>query len=66
MKSLTRVYDFSAGAMRDEVVRMAAQTPTVGPEQQTVTLVSGDYAWNVVGQRYDAGFWEVSERPIRS
>jgi hypothetical protein len=50
VKSLTRVYDFTAGAMRDEWVRMAAQTPTVGPEQQTVTVVSGDYAWNEVGK----------------
>ena len=54
VKSFTRVYDFTTGTMRDEVVRMAAETPTVGPEQQTVTLVSGDYAWNVAGKGYDA------------
>ena len=47
--------------MRDEVVRMAAQTPTVGPEQQTVTLVSGDHAWNEVRQGYVPRF-EASER----
>jgi glyoxylase-like metal-dependent hydrolase (beta-lactamase superfamily II) len=46
VKSLTRVYDFSAGAMRDEWVRMSAETPSVGPEQQTVAIVSGNYAWN--------------------
>jgi hypothetical protein len=62
VKSLTRVYDFTAGAMRDEWVRMAAQTPTVGPEQQTVTVVSGDYAWNEVGKDRLPRFWEVNER----
>jgi hypothetical protein len=48
--------------MRDEWVRMAAQAPTVGPEQQTVTLVSGDYAWNEVGKDRLPRFWEVNER----
>jgi glyoxylase-like metal-dependent hydrolase (beta-lactamase superfamily II) len=62
VKSLTRVYDFTTGTMRDEWVRMAAQTPTVGPEQQTVTLVSGDYAWNEVGKDRLPRFWEVNER----
>ena len=62
LKSLTRVYDFSAGAMREEWVRMAAQTTTVGPEQQAVTLVSGDYAWNEVGKDTLPRFWEVNER----
>jgi hypothetical protein len=49
VKSMTRVYDFNAGAMRDEAVRMAAETPTAGPEQQKITVVSGDHAWNVAG-----------------
>ena len=62
VKSLTRVYDFTSGAMRDEWVRMVAQTPTVGPEQQTVTLVSGDFAWNEVGKDSLPRFWEVNER----
>lgn len=44
VKSMTRVYDFTAGAMRDHRVRMAAEGQTVGPEQQTVTVVAGDYA----------------------
>ena len=35
VKSFTRVYDFTSGAMRDDVVRMAAEPPTVGPEQQS-------------------------------
>lgn len=50
VKSLTRVYDFTAGAMRDEWVRMSAETPSVGPEQQTVALVSGNFAWNESGK----------------
>ena len=32
VKSFVRTYDFTTGAMRDEVVRMAADSPTVGPE----------------------------------
>jgi hypothetical protein len=62
VKSFTRVYDFTTGTMRDEVVRMAAQTPTLGPEEQTVTLVSGDYAWNEVGKDRLPRSWEVNER----
>jgi hypothetical protein len=33
VKSMTRVYDFTNGAMRDEIVRMAAESTTIGPEQ---------------------------------
>jgi hypothetical protein len=32
VKSFIRTYDFTTSAMRDEVVRMAADSPTVGPE----------------------------------
>ncbi|MGZ9188118.1 MAG: hypothetical protein ACXW6R_25960, partial [Candidatus Binatia bacterium] len=42
VKSLTRVYDFTAGTMRDDLVRMAAETTTVGPEQTPVYVVSGE------------------------
>lgn len=62
VKSLTRVYDFTAGAMRDEWVRMAGQTPTVGPEQQAVNVVSGDHAWNVAGKDAAPRLWEANER----
>ena len=61
VKSLTRVYDFTAGAMRDDWVRMAGQTQTVGPEQQLVQVVSGDHAWNLVGKDTPPRFWEISE-----
>ena len=50
VKSFTRVYDFTNGAMRDDVVRMAAEPPTLGPEQQAITAVSGDLAWNGTGK----------------
>jgi glyoxylase-like metal-dependent hydrolase (beta-lactamase superfamily II) len=50
VKSLTRVYDFTAEAMRDEWVRMSAETPSVGPEQQTIAIVSGNFAWNESGK----------------
>ena len=62
MKSLTRVYDFTAGAMRDDWVRMAGQTQTVGPEQPAVNVVSGDHAWNVAGKDMLPRLWEVDDR----
>jgi glyoxylase-like metal-dependent hydrolase (beta-lactamase superfamily II) len=62
VKSMTRVYDFTTGSMRDTVVRMAGDTPTVGPEQQAVTVVSGDLAWNVAGKESTARLFEASER----
>jgi glyoxylase-like metal-dependent hydrolase (beta-lactamase superfamily II) len=62
VKSMTRVYDFTAGSMRDSVVRMAGETTTVGPEQQAVTVVSGDLAWNVAGKVIAARLFEASER----
>src|SRR5204863_5636557 len=62
VKSMTRVYDFTAGAMRDDVARMAAEPPTLGPEQQTITVVSGDLAWNVAGKETAARVFEAPER----
>ncbi|MGH7887683.1 MAG: hypothetical protein ACREPG_07440, partial [Candidatus Binatia bacterium] len=62
VKSLTRVYDFTAGAMRDDWVRMAGETQTVGPEQQAVNVVSGDYAWNVAGKDTVPRLFEAPER----
>ena len=62
VKSFTRVYDFTAGAMRDEVVRMAAEPPAVGPEQRSVTSVNGDHAWNGAGKEATARLFEASER----
>lgn len=62
VKSLTRVYDFTAGAMRDDWVRMEGRTQTVGPEQQAVNVVSGDRAWNVAGKDTVPNFWGVPER----
>jgi glyoxylase-like metal-dependent hydrolase (beta-lactamase superfamily II) len=62
VKSMTRVYDFNAGAMRDEIVRMTAETQTVGPEQRTVTAVSGDHAWNGADKDTTPRLFEASER----
>ena len=62
VKSMTRVYDFTAEAMRDEVVRMAGETPTAGPEQQAVTFVSGGHAWNAAGKEMVPRLFEASER----
>ena len=62
VKSFTRLYDFTAGAMRDDVVRMTAEPPTLGPEQQTITVVSGDHAWNVAGKDTVARLFEAPQR----
>ena len=48
--------------MRDEVVRMAAETPTVGREQRAVTAVSGDHAWNGAGKDTAPRLFEATER----
>ncbi|MGZ9125292.1 MAG: hypothetical protein ACXW48_19830, partial [Candidatus Binatia bacterium] len=62
VKSLTRVYDFTAGTMRDDLVRMAAETITVGPEQTPVYAVSGELAWNVVGKESEPRLFEANDR----
>ena len=62
VKSFTRVYDFTAGAMREQVVRMSAETETVGPEQQVNILVSGDHAWNVAGKDTAPRLFEAPQR----
>jgi glyoxylase-like metal-dependent hydrolase (beta-lactamase superfamily II) len=62
VKNMTRAYDFTAGAMRDEVVRMAAESATIGPEQQTVTAVSGEHAWNGAGKDTLPRLFEGTER----
>jgi glyoxylase-like metal-dependent hydrolase (beta-lactamase superfamily II) len=62
VKSFTRVYDFTPGAMRDEVVRMTAEPPTIGPEQRAVTSVSGEHAWNGAGKETAPRLFEAPER----
>jgi glyoxylase-like metal-dependent hydrolase (beta-lactamase superfamily II) len=62
VKSMTRVYDFTSGAMRDDIVRMAAETTTVGPEQRAVTFVSGNHAWNEAGKEMVPRLSEANER----
>jgi glyoxylase-like metal-dependent hydrolase (beta-lactamase superfamily II) len=62
VKSFTRVYDFTTGTMRDEVVRMTAEPPSLGPEQQTITVISGEHAWNVAGKDTAPRLFEAPER----
>jgi glyoxylase-like metal-dependent hydrolase (beta-lactamase superfamily II) len=57
VKSLTRVYDFTQGAMREELVRTQGEEPAIGGggqpiqgEARTVALVSGNFAWNESGK----------------
>ena len=62
VKSLTRVYDFTAGAMRDDWVRMAGESQTIGPEQQASLSVSDRHAWNGAGKNITPRLFEASER----
>jgi glyoxylase-like metal-dependent hydrolase (beta-lactamase superfamily II) len=62
VKSFVRVYDFTSGAMRDEVVRMTADSPTIGPEQRVVTSVSGEDSWNGDGKETAPRFFEGPQR----
>ncbi|HKY07960.1 MAG TPA: MBL fold metallo-hydrolase [Candidatus Binatia bacterium] len=68
VKSLTRTYDFTAGAMRDQMVRTQGEMPPNGGggqpiegDQSTVSLVHGDHAWNE-GKVAAPRVWEASER----
>ncbi len=69
VKSLTRVYDFTAGAMREQMVRTQGETPPSGGggqplegDQQFITLVSGDLAWNESGKNTPARPHEANGR----
>src|SRR5215470_5146182 len=62
VKSMTRVYDFTTGTMRDDVVRMSAETQTAGPEQRAVATVSGGHAWNGVEKDAVPRLFEANER----
>ena len=68
VKSLTRTYDFTAGAMRDELVRTQGEAPPAGGggqpidgDQSVVSLVHGDHAWND-GKVAAPRVWEASDR----
>jgi glyoxylase-like metal-dependent hydrolase (beta-lactamase superfamily II) len=57
VKTLTRQYDFTAGAMREELVRTQGEDPPSGGggqplagDQRSIALVSGDLAWNESGK----------------
>src|SRR6185503_19396547 len=62
VKSMTRVYDFTTGAMRDETVHMSGETVTTGPERRAVTMVSGGHAWNEAGKETVARLFEANDR----
>ena len=69
VKSLTRMYDFTAGAMREQMVRTQGENPPSGGggqplegDQQSITLVAGDLAWNEAGKNTPARPHEASAR----
>jgi glyoxylase-like metal-dependent hydrolase (beta-lactamase superfamily II) len=69
IKSLTRIYDFTAGAMRDDMVRSQGEAPPSGGDyqpiegdQRLISLVSGDLAWNESGKDMVPAPQDVNER----
>ena len=69
VKSLTRMYDFTAGAMREQMVRTQGEAPPSGGggqplegDQQSIALVSGDLAWNESGKETPARPHEAGYR----
>jgi glyoxylase-like metal-dependent hydrolase (beta-lactamase superfamily II) len=62
VKSMTRVYDFTAGTMRDEYVRMSGESQNAGPEQRAVMLSGGGHAWNEAGKDIVPRLFEASDR----
>jgi len=69
VKSLTRLYDFSAGAMREELVRSQGEAPPSGGDyqpiegdQRLVSAVSGDFAWYEAGKTMNPAPEEANER----
>ena len=63
------IYDFTAGAMRDQVVRTQGEAPPSGGggqplegDQQSIALVSGDLAWNEAGSNMTPRAHEASGR----
>lgn len=69
VKSVTRTYDFTAGAMREQMVRTQGEAPPSGGggqpiegDQQIISLVAGNVAWNEAGKNMLPRFWEASER----
>ncbi|MBM4262323.1 MAG: MBL fold metallo-hydrolase [Deltaproteobacteria bacterium] len=69
VKSLTRAYDFTAGAMRDQMVRTQGEDPPSGGggqplegDQNIVSLVRDGVAWNEAGKNMVPRFWEVNDR----
>ena len=69
IKSLTRSYDFTAGAMREELVRSQGEAPPSGGDyqpiegdQRLVAFVRGDFAWYEAGKSMNPAPEEANER----
>jgi glyoxylase-like metal-dependent hydrolase (beta-lactamase superfamily II) len=68
-KSFTRSINYDTASMRDEIVRTQAEQPPRGGgqqpvigEQRQVQLVSGNYAWNQVGESANPAPVTVNDR----
>ncbi|MBM4297135.1 MAG: MBL fold metallo-hydrolase [Deltaproteobacteria bacterium] len=69
VKSMVRQYDFTQGAMREELVRTQGEDPPRGGggqplegDARAVAVVSGDLAWNEVGKMAVPQYYLASGR----
>jgi glyoxylase-like metal-dependent hydrolase (beta-lactamase superfamily II) len=71
VRSLTRVVNYETAALRDEMVRTRALEPPKGGgpyvrgEHKAVGVVSGDHAWNVVGDAATPAPIALAERQFQ-
>src|SRR5437867_617896 len=72
LKSFTRSVNYETASLRDDLVRTQALDPPRGgsqqplrSEQRQVFAVSGDYAWNVVGDVNNPAPVALAERQIQ-
>ncbi|PWU24819.1 MAG: MBL fold metallo-hydrolase [Candidatus Rokuibacteriota bacterium] len=71
VRSFTRVVNYDAAALRDEMVRTRALEPPKGGgpyvrgEHTAVAVLSGDYAWNVTGDAATAAPIALAERQFQ-
>ena len=71
VRSLTRTVNYETASLRDEMTRTRALEPPKGGgpyvrgEHKAVAVVSGDYAWNVVGENAVAAPIALGERQLQ-
>lgn len=72
LKSYTRAVNYETASLRDEVVRTQAEDPVRGGANQPIRgelrqifVVSGDHAWNVVGETVNPAPAALTDRQFQ-